>query len=133
MFPIHLVVIRLAHQMHGGTVEVGATTRSNFGLKNVASFSRYIPRLYKFLAHCQAAFLVPSSAQSVLFGSLFSTVGAFGFRWFLFMSTLDNFQRWSQLFPNFGKSFRSLCISGFKDVPSEIFRLSSSEWTVPRS
>ena len=41
------------------TVEVDPSAHSNFDLKNVASFFRYVPRmLYNFLAHCQDDVLV---------------------------------------------------------------------------
>ena len=62
-------------------VEVDASAHSNFDGKNVASFSKYVPRtVYNVLADRQAASFTSSSAQSVLFGSLFSNVGAFGLR-----------------------------------------------------
>ena len=65
----------------GLTVVVDATHQSNFGLLNVASFSKYFPRiLYNCLVHCQVIFLASSSTQRVLFGSLFSNVGAFELR-----------------------------------------------------
>ena len=41
----------------GLMVEVDSATQSNFGLKNVASFSKCVPRiLHKLLAHCQDAY-----------------------------------------------------------------------------
>ena len=52
---------------------------SNFGLRNGASFSKYVPRcVYNFLAHCQTAFLASSCARTVLFESVSANVGALG-------------------------------------------------------
>ena len=53
----------------GLTVEVDAVAHCIFGLKNVSSFSRYVPRFfYNLLTHCQTAFIAPSSARSVWLG-----------------------------------------------------------------
>ena len=69
--------------------EVDVPAHSNFGLKNGASFSKYVPRsVYNFLAHCQTAFLASSYAHTVLFESMSANVGALGVA-MIFRSTLE--------------------------------------------
>ena len=49
--------------------------------KNVASVSKYVPRiLYSSFALCQAVLLASSSAHNVKFGSLSANVRALGLR-----------------------------------------------------
>ena len=64
--------------LSSGLTFEGATTYSNFGLKNVASFSKYVPRMFWPIANLH--FLAPANAHNVLFGSLPANVGALGFR-----------------------------------------------------
>ena len=108
----------------GLTVEVDAAAHCNLGLKNVASFSRYVPSiLYKLLAHCQAAFLASSSARNLSFGSLSANVSALGLRWCLCPPWIP---------PRDGPNCSQLLMSLYDVLRETPFRFSSG-WTVSRS
>ena len=108
-----------AHHMHGApestinylssrlTVETDAPAQSILSEKNISSCSKHVPRIHNnFLAHCQAAFLAPSSAHNVLSGSLFSYISDVGVA-MIHWSSQENFQRW---FLNVDGSCRSFCV-----------------------
>ena len=88
--------VHLAHHMHGCTrinnklflvrIDGGGTLHAIFGLKNVASFSRYASRIKKqLLVPFPRCFAGTIFCHNVLFGSLFAKVCASGLLFFCFV------------------------------------------------